>query len=297
MDISRRAFSLGALLAPLAGPLGAAAPARRAFDLEGPGGRSIAITEWRPNGRKRGTILFSHGALSAPQLYEAVIGTWVADGWHVLAPLHVDSEQHPRTREFPGLASWKARIEDMRALSAHVGKRPWVAAGHSYGGLVALTMGGAAAVPPPGITGALSDANVRAVVAFSPPAPVPVLCTAEGYAKLAVPALIQTGTADNPPAGPGLAPVPGSWKGHLAPYDAAAPGGNRYGLVLEGVDHYFGGLICRYEVPGPQQVARLEDAKRISTQFLRAFGAGDRAAMRLLDRQVSDAMPVQLLRK
>jgi len=297
MDFSRRAFALGALLAPLASPLGAAALARRTFDLAGPDGRSIAITEWRPKGRGRGLVLFSHGAFSAPELYEKLIGTWVADGWHVLAPLHVDSERHPRTKDYPGLTSWKARIEDMRALSAHVGKRPWVAAGHSYGGLVALTMGGAAAVPPPGITGPLSDANVRAVVAFSPPAPVPVLCTAEGYAKLAVPALIQTGTADNPPAAPGVAPLPGAWKGHLAPYDAAAPGGNRYGLVLEGVDHYFGGLICRYEVPGPQQVARLEDAKRISSQFLRGFGAGDKAARRWLDRQVSDSLPVQLLRK
>lgn len=297
MEFSRRAFVGGALLTSFASSLGAATAARRTIDLAAPDGRSIAITEWRPKGRTRGLVLFSHGAFSSPHLYEALFGMWVADGWHVLAPLHVDSEQHPRTKDYPGLTSWKARIEDMRALSVYVGKRPWVAAGHSYGGLVALTMGGAAAVPPPGITGPLSDANVRAVVAFSPPAPVPVLCTAEGYAKLSVPALIQTGTADNPPAAPGVAPLPGAWKGHLAPYDAAAPGGNRYGLVLEGVDHYFGGLICRYEVPGPQQVARLEDAKRISSQFLRAFGTEDRGARRLLDRQVSDALPVQLLRK
>lgn len=297
MRCTRRAFVGGALAAPLASSLGAAVPAARTFDLVGPGGRSIEITEWRPRARPRGLVLFSHGALSSPHLYDAVIGHWVAQGWHVLAPLHVDSERHPHTKDYPGLASWKARIEDMRTLSAHVGKRPWVAAGHSYGGLVALTMGGAAAIPPQGITGPLSDPNVRAVVAFSPPAPVPVLCTAEGYAKLAVPALIQTGTADNPPAGPGIAPVPGSWRGHLTPYDVAAPGGNRYGLILEGVDHYFGGLICRYEVPGPKQAERLEDAKRISAQFLNAFGAGDKAARRLLDRQVSDALPVQLLRK
>jgi alpha-beta hydrolase superfamily lysophospholipase len=229
----------------MAGSLAAAGNTPRVFDLAGPGGRSISITEWKPKGRVRGLILFSHGALSSPTLYEAVIGRWVAEGWHVLAPLHVDSERHPHTRDYPGLASWKARIEDMRVLSAHVGKRPWVAAGHSYGGLVALTMGGAAAVPPQGLTGPLSDPNVRAAVAFSPPAPVPVLCTAEGYAKLSVPALIQTGTADNPPSAPGAAPLPGSWKGHLAAFDAAAPGGHRYGLVLEGVDHYFGGLICR----------------------------------------------------
>lgn len=297
MDFSRRAFVGGALLAPMASSLAATVTAPREFDLIGLSGRTISITEWKPKGRVRGLILFSHGALSSPTLYEAVIGQWMAEGWHVLAPLHVDSERHPHTRDYPGLASWKARIEDMRALSAHVGNRPWVAAGHSYGGLVALTMGGAAAVPPQGITGSLSDANVRAVVAFSPPPPIPVLCTAEGYAKISVPALIQTGTADSPPTGPGVSPAPGSWKGHLVSYDAAAPGGHRYGLVLEDVDHYFGGLICRYDVPGPKQVAQLEDAKRISSQFLRAYGAGDKAARRLLDRQVSDVLPVQLLRK
>lgn len=297
MDFSRRAFFGGALLTPLASSLAAAAASVRTFDLPWPSGRTIQVTDWRPRGRERGLVLFSHGALSAPQLYEGLIGHWVADGWRVMAPLHVDSERHPHTKDFPGLASWGARIEDMRALSAHVGNRPWVAAGHSYGGLVALTMGGAAAVPPPGISGPLSDFNVSAVVAFSPPAPVPVLCTAEGYSRISVPALIQTGTADNPPAGPGLAPVPGSWKGHLVPYDAATPGGHRYGLVLEGVDHYFGGLICRYEVPGPKQAERLEDAKRISSQFMRGFGAGDKTARRLLDRQVSNNLPVQLLRK
>jgi pimeloyl-ACP methyl ester carboxylesterase len=297
MRFSRRAFVGGSLALPLATQLSAAMPGRREFDIAGPGARAITISEWKPRGRERGLVLFSHGAASSPQLYERILDQWALEGWHILAPLHVDSERHPHTRDYPGLASWKARIEDMRALSAHVGNRPWVAAGHSYGGLVALTMGGAAAVPPQGISGPLSDPNAKAVVAFSPPAPVPVLCTAEGYAKLSVPALIQTGTADNPSLGPALPPVPGSWKGHLTPYDVAASGGDRYGLVLEGVDHYFGGLICRYEVPGPQQMARLEDAKRISSQFLRAFGAGDKTARKALDRQVNDALPVRLLRK
>lgn len=297
MRCSRRTFVGGSLALPLATQLSAVTPGRREFDITGPGGRAITISEWKPRGRARGIVLFSHGAASSPQLYERILDQWALEGWHILAPLHVDSERHPHTKDYPGLASWKARIEDMRALSAHVGNRPWVAAGHSYGGLVALTMGGAAAVPPQGISGPLSDPNAKAVVAFSPPAPVPVLCTAEGYAKLAVPALIQTGTSDNPSLGPGVPPVPGSWKGHLTPYDVAASGVHRYGLVLEGVDHYFGGLICRYEVPGPQQRARLEDAKRISSQFLRAFGAGDKAARKVLDRLVSDALPVRLLRK
>jgi len=297
MDFSRRTLLGGALLAPLVSAVPAFGAGRSRLTLQAPDGRQIEVTEWQPRGRERGLVLFSHGAASAPELYDRILDQWAAEGWRILAPLHVDSERHPQTKAYPGLASWKARIEDMRALSAHVGKRRWVAAGHSYGGLVALTMGGAAAIPPQGLNGPLADPNARAVVAFSPPAPIPVLCTAEGYAKLAVPALIQTGTADNPPAAPGTTPPPGSWATHLASYDAAAAGGNRYGLVLEGVDHYFGGLICRYDLPGPKQEARLEDAKRISSQFLRAYGAGDKAARHLLDRQVGDALPVRLLHK
>lgn len=267
-----------------------APPAPRRFELHSGDGRAITISEWQPRSRPSGTILFSHGAQSAPRYYEAIIAPWQAAGYRVLAPLHVDLQEHPDTAKFAGLASWKARIEDMRALSAHVGNRPWIAAGHSYGGLVALTMGGAAAIPPQGITGPLSDANVRAVIAFSPPAPIPVLCTAEGFAVLKVPALIQTGTADDPPG-------PDGWEGHLASYEAASPGGHRYGLVLEGVDHYFGGAICRYEVPGPKQLARLADANRIAALFLAGFGIGRASARRALDAAVTASLPVRLMHK
>lgn len=286
----------GAILLPAAAR--ASGPAAGRLDLTAPDGRAIAVSDWRPRGRERGLILFSHGAASTPHFYEALIGGWVAGGWRVLAPLHVDSAVHPDTARFPGLASWKARIEDMRALSAHVGKRPWVAAGHSYGALVALTLGGAAAVPPPGLTGPFGDANVRAVLAFSPPAPTPVLVTAEGYGALGVPALIQTGTRDVPQMPPGMAPLPpDSWHGHLAAYDAAVPGHDRYALVLEGVDHYFGGAICRYDLPGPRQLERLDDARRLSLLFLAGLGAGDRRARRLLEDAVTEAHPVRLTRK
>jgi len=293
--IDRRGLLVGAgalVASARLGAMGTRPVAERQFTLTGPGGREIRVSEWKPRGQAKALVLFSHGAASSPRFYEAIFGPWLAAGFHILAPLHVDSIEHPRTKDFPGLASWKARLEDMRVLSAHVGKRPWIAAGHSYGGLVALTMGGAAAIPPEGWSGPLRDANARAVVAFSPPAPIPVLCTAEGYGKVAVPALVQTGTADLLPGMTGE-----GWRGHLVPYEAAAPGGNRYGLVLEGVDHYFGGAICRYDLPGPKQLDRLADATRISTLFVDAYGRGDKGAVRRLDALVSDVLPVRLLRK
>lgn len=276
-------------------PLAKAIPQSTQLTLTSESGRQLTVFEWSPAFGAVGTIAFSHGAASSPDKYIRLIEPWVMHGWRVLAPLHVDSKDHPKTENFKGLASWKARIEDMRALSAHLGDEQYVAAGHSYGGLVALTMGGSESIAPEGISGPLGDEKVQAVIAFSPPAPIPVLVTSEGYGTVSVPALIQTGTLDI---------VPGitdngddGWKGHLAPFYAAVAGGHRYGLVLEGVDHYFGGAICDFTQPGPPQLAQLDVAVNLSNLFLRGYGLDQDSALAELDSRVSSQLPVRLLSK
>lgn len=274
--LTRRLFigaSLGAGLAA-AMPLQAALPDGRRT-LAGPGGREVHYWLHQPRGRPLGTILFSHGALSAPWKYEALIARWSAAGYRVIAPLHVDSTDHPQRDRFPGFASWKARIEDLRALAATIPGRRYIAAGHSYGGLCALALGGANPVLPEGIAGPLRDPRAGLVLAFSPPGAMPGLVDRAGYAGLAVPALIQTGTHDIPPGET-------DWQGHLLAWEAAAPGGSRYALVLEGVDHYFGGAICRPELPGPKQSAELELAAATSLRMLGAYHLRRRADRKTL---------------
>lgn len=294
--VSRRALLAGsaaaATLLTAGRVLAAAMPAPSVTQLKTPEGRAVSITEWRPAGRRRGTILFSHGAASAPKYYDRIIGPWVMAGWRVLAPLHVDSLEHPLTREFQGLASWKARVEDMRALVGHIGDEPFVAAGHSYGGLVATMLGGAQPVLPEGLQLPLVPRLAKSVIAFSPPAPIQVLVTDQGYAALAVPALVQTGTIDIQPGMPA-----DGWKGHLAPFTAAAPGGERYGLVLEGANHYFGGAICDFAQPGPPQLAPLERASQRAGLFLEGFGRDSAKARRRLDRLVTDMLPARLMKR
>jgi pimeloyl-ACP methyl ester carboxylesterase len=292
-------MNLSSAAAPVApgpvapGPVAPAPVAPETVEIETAGGRISRVTHWRaPAGR--GTIMFSHGALSSPLNYDALILPWLAQGYDVWAPLHVDSPQHPDTKSFPGLLTWRARIEDMRALSHHLGEIPRVAAGHSYGGLVALTLGGAAADVPEGLAGPLNDPRVTCVVAFSPPAPVKGLVSREGYATLAVPAFIETGTLDIPPGAPA---GPDGWKGHLTAYDAAAPGGDRYGVVLDGVDHLFGGAICWLDRPGPPQTQQLKVASDLSCLFVKAYGGHDRAARALLDARLTTTGPVKLSRK
>jgi hypothetical protein len=295
IDLSRREI-LAATTASLAyafpaAAAGAVTPVQLALD--GPDGRAIPLWHWKPHGRPVGVIAFSHGAASAPWKYERLIDPWVKASYAVFAPLHVDSTDHPRTADFKGLASWKARIEDMRAVSRHIGG-PYISAGHSYGGLTALTLGGAEAVLPDGVMGPLRDPSAIAVVAFSPPAPIPVLITAAGYGALAVPALVQSGTADFLP---GMDPAGDGWRAHLAAYEAAAPGGDRYAMVLDGVDHYFGGAICEPDRPGPPKLREIARAADLSTLFLQAFGSSSASARRKLDARVGKRDGIEISRK
>lgn len=280
------------LIAARAGPATAGAAGPVQVPIRTATGRISMVTHW-PSRRRKGVVLFSHGAASAPSHYDGIILPWVAAGYEVWAPLHVDSPQHPDTKAFAGLATWRARIEDMRALAAYVGGR-YVAAGHSFGGLTALTLGGASAIAPDGIAGPLRDPNATAVVAFSPPGPIPTLISAAGYATLAVPALIQTGDRDVSLA-PGADPE--SWRLHLAAFEAAPAGGDRYALVLAGVNHFFGGLICWPDQPGPPQEAQLARAADYSRLFIDAYGTGSAKARRALDARLRDAGPAILRRR
>lgn len=262
--------------------------------LEDEGGRAIDVYEWHPVEATKGTILFSHGASLAPNGYRRIVVPLAATGWRVLAPVHTDSEQHPDRARYVGLETWRTRIEDMRALADHAGS-PWYAVvGHSFGALTALALGGAEAAIPPGIIGPLRDPRARAVVAFSPPPPIPTLITQAAYARLAVPSLIQTGTLDVPLL---RTAVPVGWEGHLAAFEAAVPGHDRFALVLEGVDHYFGGGIGRLGAQAELPDRQLSVAAQVAIDFLDAYARRDAAARRVLLSRLNDSLPVRLLRK
>lgn len=234
--------------------------------------RAIPVWHWKPQGQPRGVILFSHGAASAPWKYEPLVSAWVNNGYHVYGALHVDSTDHPQHDQYTGLASWTTRLQDMQVLADTFGQQGYVAAGHSYGGLTALVKGGATGLIPEGVETPLHDSRVQLVLAFSPPGAIPGFIEMQGYSTLATPALIQTGTQDVPMG------TDASWQVHLDAFNAAQPDGQRYALVLEGVDHYFGGLICRPELPGPKQTAQMTDTINVSLQMLAAYTTNQPAA-------------------
>jgi len=281
------ALALGALAR---WPVAASVPVAKVLDIALPSGRICRTWLYEPQGRAVGSIFFGHGAASAPWKYEALFGPWMRAGYRVLAPLHVDSTDHPDRASFAGLASWAARIEDMRGVTATIAHQHYVAAGHSYGAMAALALGGAKPLLPEGVAGPMADPRASMVLAFSPPGAMPPLIEAAGYAGLAVPALIQTGTADIPPGAPG-------WEGHLLAYEAAATGGDRFALVLDGVDHYFGGAICRPELPGPKQLSQLDRAASLSVQMLKGWGQGSAAARKSVIARVGTRPGERLMRR
>ena len=250
--------------------------------ITAPDGRAVPLTILAPE--KPGIyplIAFSHGAFAAPARYRAMLAPLAGAGYIVLAPMHIDSEDFGNEAPPSHPETWRTRNADMAlalAPPAEVTARleqeglaidasRVVAMGHSYGALIAQLPGGALASEPDGSTKDRRNRQVDAVVAWSPPGPMPGLIAAQGWASLVAPSLTITGTADV---------LPGfidDWRMHKASFDNA-PGDVRELWVGEGVDHYFGGMFGR-EKAAPEASRRLLDrALAVTLDFIeRSTGA------------------------
>ena len=222
-------------------------------------GRQVPVRRWQPPGKPRGLIPFSHGANSSGAKYDRLCGALAAAGFLVAAPTHADSPDHPGGGSIPREQGIPLRLADMRGLIAEgvAAGLPVIAAGHSYGALIAQMLGGAGGAP---------DAAVAAVVAWSPPGPFPPAITADLWKTVARPMLVETGTADTLPM---MAPT---WDVHRVSHDVAPTPGVLF--VGAGVDHYFGNIICRPERTEPPQEAQFADALAITLAFVDAVLAG-----------------------
>lgn len=222
-------------------------------------GRQVPVRRWQPPGKPRGLIPFSHGANSSGAKYDRLCGALAAAGFLVAAPTHADSPDHPGGGSIPREQGIPLRLADMRGLIAEgvAAGLPVIAAGHSYGALIAQMLGGAGGAP---------DAAVAAVVAWSPPGPFPPAITADLWKTVARPMFVETGTADMLPI---MAPT---WDVHRVSHDVAPGPGVLF--VGEGVDHYFGNIICRPERTEPPQEAQFADALAVTLAFANAVLAG-----------------------
>jgi dienelactone hydrolase len=233
------------------------------------------------SGRRLPIVLFSHGAYSSGEDYDALLRAWAAAGYVVLAPTHRDSTRVgvKRGSNDPRYFVW--RLDDMEAtaagLAAIVERVPalagrldvtrMAATGHSFGALVAQTLGGATYRDlASGRTVSRRLAGVRAVIVFSGAGVMEPLLSSADFAALSLPTLVTVGTDD-------LAQAPGltGYEWRRQPYDLIPPD-NKYLLTLEGADHYLGGAVGRDDLPRSPNAARYVGAfNATSLAFLRWY--------------------------
>lgn len=197
-------------------------------------------------------LAFSTGAFSHPERYEKLLRPLAAAGYVIAAPLHQDYEGNRAEPKPTRDEVWQTRNLDIlrclhagEPISAHLAERGISVGdfdngvvGHSYGGLIAQLAAGARATDPDGSQPDRRIPGLGALVALSPPGPVPGNIDAEGWSSIAIPSFTQTGTADI---------LPGfidDWVMHKVAYQATPPG-DRTLWVSEGIDHYFNGVYGR----------------------------------------------------
>lgn len=226
--------------------------------------RATSLVTWVPP-KVKGVVLFSTGHGSWPEKYDALASAWKAAGFAVVAPLHVDSLHYPDRDKFTREASFGERIADLKAASAYAARtwpgKPVIAAGHSFGTLTALCLGGGLSQ-----LGNFKDPTVKAVIGFSSPGLIPGLISPQAYAGDALPVMVITGDQDTVP---GLVT---DWHDHLLPIQAS-PAGDKFAVVYRGAMH---------ETIGHPDDPAFAPAIATSTRFLQAYGLGEKSARKAL---------------
>lgn len=225
-------------------------------------------------------VVFSHGAYSTYDRYDRLLHGWARAGFVIAAPLHVDSELHPDRDQYAQEAALGTRVEDylsvrnalidvrrIRALdvvlSGHV-----VAAGHSFGALIAQLAGGA---NPPTVSAAqlaeLAETPPMAIIALSPPPAMPGYIEESHWARVSMPMLVVTGTSDVIPN------FVTDWRQHLDSFKAA-PDENAYALIFDGADHYFNGAFGRPTLEGERMAPIVSQLNQGVVDFIDAVQTG-----------------------
>jgi dienelactone hydrolase len=218
------------------------------------GRTNVPVTIISPDkGKVKGIILFSHGAFSSPAKYAELTGPWSRRGYAIIAPLHADSSDWTGAKpEMKDQTNWRkadmanviSRLPEYAKLAGfRLKDQPFIAAGHSFGALIAME---------------LDDPRIVSIVAFSPPGPVQGL----SLPIVSKPMFTVTGTADSHPM---MAP---KWEAHLTAHNQSESASWAY--VGNGADHYFGGIYCRPELPGPKQWEPFREALQLSQVFMDA---------------------------
>lgn len=235
-------------------------------------------------------VIFSHGNYCDAGRYDVLLEPIADAGYAVLSPEHLDRAPTPEpAQRLSGAVTWPARLADMRATADRLGeieaqmpagsprfdRTRIIAAGHSYGAAVAQALGGARMFARDGgqTRADTRDKRFKAVLAWSPPGPLPNFIDDETAMSIETPMLLITGTKDFSDMWP-------DWRLHAATFDTAKQGDKTL-LVVDGLDHYLGGLACA-EKPTPPQRAEAEILAAAMIAFLDAHLKNDASSLALM---------------
>ncbi len=241
-------------------------------------------------------IVFSHGNGSKGDMYKGFTDYWASHGYVVIQPTHMDStslgfETKTNLREFytQMLIVTDTRRQDMSFvldsldliqelvpdLKGKLDTSTLVAAGHSMGAATAMLVSGMKLVNPMNGAEESSDENrFKVLLMISDPGTM-ALMPKDPWQGVSMPTLISTGTKD-------FSAVGGQKKSSfqfLVPESLKRSSAPHHYVLIDGADHYLGGLICRTDVPGPPQYEALTIAASTSTIFLNAYVKNDTKAM------------------
>ncbi len=249
------------------------------------------------SGRSLPVVLFSHGAYSSKDDYNPILDAWAAGGYVVISMTHRDSVTLGVKRGIndPRFFAWRlddarevlGRLDEVLAqvpgLAARTDTTRIAATGHSFGGLVSQTLGGATYFDPvTNQTASRADGRVRATIVFSGAGAFAPLLRPQDFKSLTGPLLVTVGTNDLKQA-PDLT----GYEWRKQPYDLA-PNGTKYLLTLEGADHYLGGRVGRDDLPkDPNGDALVRAFNATALRFLDAYVKGDRQALAALQQRAS----------
>jgi len=228
-------------------------------------------------------IVFSHGHALDNKSYRNLTDYWVARGYFVVAPMHLDSGGDLAATSLVTEKYGSDWIAASRLLELHtvieqidhivanlddfqgevVADRV-IAAGHSYGALSSQQLSGANVELQGNSIYSIPSTLVVAVVAVSPPGLMKDHLSEVTWQDYSTPQLVVTGPNDFFPI------IWPNYEEHFVSYLTAQPG-NNYLLVLDEMDHYLGNLIGRLERDGPPQTLALTNLQEISLQFIEHY--------------------------
>jgi dienelactone hydrolase len=245
-------------------------------------------------------VVFSHGTFSSGDKYDLVVEFWAARGYVIILPNHIDANYGiTPTKTEDMINVIQTRISDMSlvldgldeivaqntGLKGKLNRDQIIAAGHSVGTQVVLVNTGQRMRNPSNdfVTESSEDRFMAAVM-LSDPGKMAMMPD-DTWKGGSAPTLLSTGPDDYGLMGDGRRVAEYQNEILTIPDD---PTGDKYLLLIEHGDHYFGGLIHRDVDKEPDHYG-LAAFNAASLAFMDAYTRDEASAWAFLEPGVVSA--------